>query len=347
MRRRVAVAVGAIGRIAAWPVNHALALGRWAQPWILVAIVVLLVHAWVDDAPWPYALNAETAVATLLPDAATPVRWNVSDAVVCVAAGSRPELADAAEGTGQHCPSGRWHAISVPGSGERVLEIHASPDAVRSDVKVAARPEGGVILQVRTPQGRMSIESPEAPPVQLPAQALVVFPAASGEGWPGDLVLPFSGAIAIGDDARSGQAGILHRGDLTIYTRSDESISGRGLVDSVALLPGDRIEASLGNDPGTINAKGFIHATLARPGTDAPMPGFRVVAFGQAEDVRIVRFGEQSRAFRPGAWARISRHSVVGTWIAGLLGALGLMAMYREASSGTEHAASPGNRDAA
>lgn len=302
---------------------------RLVQPWMLLAAVGFIVYAFVYQAPWPYALSAESGVVTLVPDGNAPTHWDVSGATICVRGPTDPLREQPTKGA---CPGSRWTSLATADEQERILTLRPSMAPARTQVRLESRPEGGVNLHLRSPPGGMVLESAQAAPSSMPPEALIMFPATMANEWPRELTFPFSGGIVIGDDARTGSSAMLREGSLTIYTRADDSISGRGLVDSVPLLPGDRLEISMKATSAEGYSKGFVQAVLAAPSSGQQMPGLRAMAFGHVEDVQIVRFGEQSQAFRPGLWTRLSRHSVVGTWLAALLGMLGLMAVFRDAS---------------
>ena len=123
---------------------------------------------------------------------------------------------------------------------------------------------------------------------------------------------------------------MLRGGTVSLYTHSEEAAGGSDLVAATELLPGDRVDLSVGSQAGAAPAKGFVHYDLMpEPSPPTAPPVMQMVAFGEAGDIRILRFGDAGYSFSPGLWARVSRHSAVATWAVSIFSLLGLMALYQ------------------
>lgn len=311
-----------------------LLLLRASQPFILLATLALVAYSLFSSQPWPYALHAQAGQISLSPVAAGQTRWSLEGATVCLRRAAAIEHSVPMTYSSDACSSARWVELDLSGFDDPMLQFEGVGRAGQAEVRFDLRLEGGLALSVRSADGGLSLVSASGQGAALGQEMIALFPAV-GEAeaaWASERVFPFAGSVRIGNDARTGTSGLLRAGDLSIYTRSDDSISGRGLVDSVALLPGDRVELSTVAGAVSRPSRGFIHVDLLQPLPEQAAAGLSLVAFGHAEDVRIVRFGEQTQAFQPSLWARLSRNAVLGSWVAALLAVLGLMAVYREGS---------------
>lgn len=311
-----------------------LLLLRASQPFILLATLALVAYSLFSSQPWPYALHAQAGQISLSPAASGQTRWSLEGAAVCLRRTAAIGHSLPMTYSSGACSSERWVELDLSGIDDPMLQFEGVGREGQAEVRFDLRPEGGVALSVRAADGGLSLVSASGQGAALGEEMIALFPAVGGAeaAWASQRVFPFTGSVRVGNDARTGTSGLLRAGDLSIYTRSDDSISGRGLVDSVALLPGDRVELSSAAGAVSRPSRGFVHVDLLQPQPDQAPAGLSLVAFGHAEDVRIVRFGEQTQAFQPSLWARLNRNAVLGSWVAALLAVLGLMAVYREGS---------------
>lgn len=316
----------------AW--NLALLVGRNAQPLLVLAIVALIAWALFSRQPWPFSVEADAEHATLVLARDLETHWRVDGALLCVRANSgTPPLPALGSGISP-CPSRRWRAYDLRDLDEVALRIPANPRAESGAVvHLDVEPDGALAIQISGPEDEgldVQILVAEGEPLSVGRELLLHFPVpAAGEPLR-RILLPFSGAGSIGKDVSWREPALLRSGVVSLYTRSDESAGGRDLVASTQLLPGDRIDLGESGSQRTGMTKGFVHFDLL-PGISAP-PALRVVAFGEADAVRIVRYGEQGYSFSPGLLVRITRHRAVSTWVVLIFSALGLMAVYREGS---------------
>ncbi len=300
--------------------------GDWLRGLLLILallIAALLALAWLNSPPWPYSLVADTEYVMLKPASTVDTQWSVEGATICRLR-DNGQHADAGGNASASCGSPRW------------IEVPADPVAEPSLVLVAAAADytarfslaesGGLALHVsaRGDEGALVLVGSDGSRLALGTEALMRFaPTAAGE-WPRRLVFPFTGNAFIGDDARASGAAILREGTLAIHAQADDTVSGRTVIDEIVLVPGDRVELATAQGAGA-HPRGFIHADLLAPKPDMRMTGMQVVAFGQSEALRIVRFGEQGLTFKPGLWARLTRHPLVNSWVALLMAAFGLV----------------------
>lgn len=305
---------------------------RKLQPLLVITMAGMVAWALLSREPWPYSIDAESEHVTLNLSQDTETNWRIDAARLCVRSTLEPLDLPEVSGTSP-CPSRRWRAHDLSEIAEPVLRIPSTTDAVghytaRIDVNV----DGSLSVQLEPDQSATGLLLfADAPgPLPLGKDVLLHFPAPAEDGPPRRLLLPFVGAGTLGKDISWREPTLLRSGVITLYTRSDEAAGGRELVATTELIAGDRIDLSQGDESAGQLAKGFVHFDLvAAP--DAP-PLMRVVAFGEADSVRIVRFGEQGFSFSPGPLARLSRHSAISTWAVLLFSLLGLMAVYKEGS---------------
>lgn len=312
--------------------NLFLLLMRNLQPLLVIAMLILVAWALLSRQPWPFSISADTEHVTLDLAGDVETNWRIDGALLCLRAGVADVALPPAPQPGP-CPGRRWRGYDLRQLSEVALRLPGVPGngpgyTARLDVDGL----GGLAIQLdagaRGTPAQLFAEGGD--PLALPGDLLLVFPPPQPGQALGRLLLPFSGTGSIGRDVAWHEPSLLRGGSVAVYTRSDEAAGGRDLVASTDLLPGDRIDLSQGQPAGSAVAKGFVHYDLL-PEPDGP-PVMRVVAFGEADSVRIVRYGDQGYGLSPGLVARLTRHSAVATWAVLLLSLLGLMAVYREAS---------------
>lgn len=322
--------------------NLGLLLLRNLQPVFIVALIGLVAWALLSRQPWPFSINADSEHVSLLLAHDLETQWRIDGALLCVRAGgaAAPALGALPALHGKSpCPGRRWRAYDLRGLDEVTLRLPASlDDAGGYTVRLDAEPDGGLALQVGGEgDGRESLvllPGEGAAPVAIGTDAILRFPPPAEGRPPARVLLPFSGAGAIGKDVSWREPTLLRRGSVSLYTRSDEAVGGRELVASTELLPGDRVDLGKRAAGAGVVSKGFIHFDLL-PQVTEPVT-MNVVAFGEAEAVRIVRFGEQGYSFAPGLLARLTRHSAVSTWAVLIVSLLGFMSVY-QAVAGLGH----------
>lgn len=312
--------------------NLFLLLMRGLQPLLVIAMVILVAWALLSRQPWPFSISADTEHVTLNLAGDVETNWRVDGALLCVRAATAELPLPPAAAPGP-CPGRRWRGFDLREISEVALRLPAVPGATQGyTARLDVDGDGGLAVQLdagETP-APAQLYAEGGSPLALHGDLLLVFPP-PGSGQPlGRVLLPFSGTGSIGRDVAWHEPTLLRGGSVAVYTRSDEAAGGRDLVASTDLLPGDRVDLSQGQPVGNPVAKGFVHYDLL-PEPDGP-PIMRVVAFGEADSVRIVRYGDQGYGLSPGLVARLTRHSAVATWAVLLLSLLGLMAVYREAS---------------
>lgn len=305
---------------------------RRLQPLLVIAMAGLVAWALLSREPWPYSIDAESEHVTLNLSQEAETNWRIDAARLCVRSNLEPLEIPAVTGSSP-CPSRRWRAYDLSAIAEPALRIPSAPDAAghytaRIDVNV----DGSLSVQLEPDQkatGLLLFTDAQGP-LALGNEVLLHFPAPPEDGLPRRLLLPFAGSGTLGKDVSWREPTLLRSGVITLYTRSDEAAGGRELVATTELMAGDRIDLSQGDAAAGQLAKGFVHFDLL-PAPEAPSL-LRVVAFGEADSVRIVRFGEQGFSFSPGPLARLARHSAISTWAVLLFSLLGLMAVYKEGS---------------
>jgi hypothetical protein len=343
--RRLALLVGLVADL--W--NLLLLLARSLLPALTLGMVVLFAWALLFPQPWPFSMTAESEHATLVLDPRVETQWRVDGAVLCVRSDTDPLplplLAEAAP-----CAGRRWHGYDSTDLRELTLRLPAAPDKASSETETETETEttsnGATVhldtestgsLSVRIVSGSRAGGTPvlllpdARTPIPVGREVILHFRHPGKSAPPGRLLLPFSGTGSIGRDVSWSQPALLRKGQIAFYTASQQAVGGRDLVASTTLLPGDRVDLGERARSGGAVAKGFVHFDLTAEHESPPV--MRVVAFGAAESVRILRFGEQGFDFSPGLVARISRHSAVATWAVLLLSLLGLMSVYQSCAT--------------
>lgn len=324
--------------------NLVLLVLRNLQPVMVLAVVGLVAWALLARQTWPFSVAAESEHVTLhlAPDLET--NWRIEGALLCV----RSNMTDLGllpiEDSSSPCKGSRWKAYDLSDVEEVTLRVPAmsSEDAddapPENDMGYAARldvePDGSLAILV-TAEGKADtplvlLLGDATAPLELGRDVILAFPKPEAGSPAGRLLLPFSGSGTIGKDVSWWEPTLLRRGSVSLYTRSAEAAGGRDLVATADLLPGDRLDVGLHPGTGGVVTKGFVHFDLW-PEPEEP-PAMTVVAFGEAESIQIVRFGDQGYSFSPALLARLTRHSAVSTWAVLVLSLLGFMAIYREGS---------------
>ncbi|MCB1684158.1 MAG: hypothetical protein R3E82_18655 [Pseudomonadales bacterium] len=305
---------------------------RRLQPLLVITMAGLVAWAMLSREPWPYSIDAESEHVTLSLSQDTETNWRIDAAQLCVRSALEPfDLPQVSGST--PCPSRRWRAHDLAGIAEAVLRIPSATDDVgHYTVRIDVNVDGSLSVQFEPDQSAtgLLLFADNLGPLPLGKEVLLHFPVPAEGSPPSRLLLPFVGAGTLGKDVSWREPTLLRSGVITLYTRSDEAAGGRELVATTELIAGDRIDLSQGDAAAGQLAKGFVHFDLDATLDDPPV--MRVVAFGEADSVRIVRFGEQGFSFSPGPLARLSRHSAISTWAVLLFSLLGLMAVYKEGS---------------
>ena len=315
--------------------NLVLVALRSVLPLLVIALIGLVAWALLSRQPWPFSIEAQSEHVTLLLTPELETHWRIDEALVCVRAAESAQVAavlPALEGESP-CPGRRWRAFDLRGRDESTLRLPAMPRSEAAyEVRMDVEPGGGLALQINGEgEGLTALELlqvGEAAPLALGQAAIVYFPE-PGEGHPPRrLLLPFTGAGSIGKDVSWREPTLLRGGTVSLYTRSDEAAGGRDLVTTTQLLAGDRVDLGQRSGAGGGATRGFVHFDLLG-GPAAPV-AMTIVALGEAEAVRIVRFGDQGYSFSPGLLARLTRHSAVSTWAVLIVSLLGFMSIYKD-----------------
>lgn len=309
---------------------------RAALPLLVIALIGLVAWALLSRQPWPFSVEAKSEHVTLLLTPELETSWRIDEALLCVRAGELPSHVrgglPALEGISP-CPGRRWRAFDLRGLREATLRLPAMPrtDAAYS-VRIDVERDGSLALQISGDGDGLAplelLPGGEAAPLDLGYAAILHFPPPGADHAPRRLLLPFAGAGSIGKDVSWREPTLLRSGTLSLYTRSDEAAGGRDLVTTTQLLPGDRVDLGQRSRAGGGVTKGFVHFDLL-PASAEPA-AMTIVALGEAESVRIVRFGDQGYSFSPGLLARLTRHSAVSTWAVLIVSLLGLMSIYKD-----------------
>lgn len=309
---------------------------RAALPLMVIALIGLVAWALLSRQPWPFSIEAQSEHVTLLLTPELETSWRIDEALLCVRAGelsariagALPALEEASP-----CPGRRWRAFDLRGLHESTLRLPAMPRTTAAyAVRIDVERDGSLALQVSGEGDGLAplelLPGGEAAPLDLGYAAILHFPTPAADHAPHRLLLPFAGAGSIGKDVSWREPTLLRSGTVSLYTRSDESAGGRDLVTTTQLLPGDRVDLGQRSGAGGGVTKGFVHFDLL--GRSAEPAAMTIVALGEAESVRIVRFGDQGYSFSPGLLARLTRHSAVSTWAVLIVSLLGFMSIYKD-----------------
>jgi hypothetical protein len=308
---------------------------RALQPLMVVALLGLLAWALLSRQPWPFSIEAKSEHVTLLPARELETNWRIDGALLCVRSTDAAVVAAALPGLDgdSPCPGRRWRAFDLRGMEEVALRLPAMPGAAPGyAVRLDVERDGSLAMQVSGEGDGMAplavLAGGEAAPLEIGQAAILRFPVPREHESPGRLLLPFAGAGAIGKDVSWREPTLLRSGTVSLYTRSEEAAGGRELVTTTELLPGDRVDLGQRDGRGGSVTKGFVHFDLA-PGRGEPA-AMTVVALGEADAVRIVRFGDQGYSFSPGLFAELTRHRAVATWAVLIVSVLGFIAIVRD-----------------
>lgn len=264
---------------------------------IVLFILFIAVRA-VAPAGWKFSVEALTEIAEvqLRPDSDT--RWLIDGAIVCTRAAL--ELPDAYRVTSapNPCGSRAWRAwrITAP---EQVLRLTGG-----TVILLQSLPDGGLAMSLRTDSetglGTLSViglvdEMPLGDTLNLI--------------WPGGTVatrlFPFTGTTTLGRAVNWADSRLLQSGEIVVYT-ADESADQRTEVDSADLMLGDQVRLDV-PESGFAWPKGFL-----RVSPDAT--ALEVVAFGQADSMRIERYGDSGYDFRPGLISTLASDPAIAFW---------------------------------
>ncbi len=311
-----------------------LLLLRALQPLMVLALAALLAWALLSRQPWPFAIEAKSEHATLLLARELETSWRIDGAQLCVRATDAAAAAAALPALDEDspCPGRRWRAFDLRGIEEVALRLPAMPGAspgyaVRLDVEH----DGSLAVQISSDDDGAAplalLPGGEALPLAIGQAAILRFPTPRDGEFPMRLLLPFVGTGSIGKDVSWREPTLLRGGTVSLYTRSEEAAGGRELGTTTELLPGDRVDLGQRDGRGSVT-KGFVHFDLW-PGPPGPA-AMTVVALGEADAVRIVRFGDQGYSFSPGLFAEVTRHRAVATWAVLIVSLLGFIAIVRD-----------------
>ncbi len=324
-------------------VSAAFYLFRLLQPLIILLIAFLFMAVILRPAPWSYAIDVRSQTAVVFPSPRLDTEWRVDGGTVC----TRSRSAESSSEENNLCGSSRWRLVEAGGP-EAVIIMRSIagtlPEKTNTDDSTGSRnehpysarfdwtPEGAMVLRLTPnhPSARLTLARPDGTETHLDEATTVTFPRS---GSPSRLVFPFTGETLIGDDARAGSTSILQSGQLSIFSQTDETITGRAEVDSVRFLPGDRLHLKAGERS---IPRGFLYVETgnseSNESSDSSRDAMTIVAFGHAESLRVIRYGEAGIVFRPSLWAELTRPRPANTLIGMLLGALGLMVLYQGAA---------------
>jgi len=310
--------------------NLGLLIVRNLQPVMVLAMAGLIAWAMLSRQPWPFSIEAESEHVSLLLAHDRETNWRIDGAQLCIRANAEALVLPVLEEPSL-CPGPRWRAYDLREIDEVTLRLPAvPPEFAGYTASLDVEPDRSLAIQVsgKGIESLALLAGGSALPVPIGHNAIIRFPTPGKNKPPGRLLLPFSGAGTIGKDVSWRESTLLRRGSVALYTRSDEAAGGRELVASTELMPGDRVDLRQHARKDGVVTKGFIHFDLSEEFSEPP--AMKIVAFGEAESIRILRFGEQSYSFSPGMLSRLTHHSAVSTWVVLIVSLLGFMAVYRE-----------------
>ncbi|WP_123631892.1 hypothetical protein [Salinisphaera orenii] len=316
------------------------AFGLRLAQWSSLFYILFAAYSTFQDGTWPFSLRAETRLVSVELDGNKPTRWDISDAVLCTGqeleqASNVYQSLDDPRSRADWCGSSRPHAyqpIKTPDvSPQLSLEFNDAGHFGGSTylAQFASLRDGRVITRVSpnssTENEGLEIMGSGHLQARLPGTITLVWRSRNPET---SLVFPFRGALSIGQDVTTTRHALLEEGQIDVYSASNEEASGRSLVDSINLLPGDKVEVS--GDDGSAPASGFIRLTHEAMTTQWPQ--ISVIAFGLSNHVNIERFGEAGIVFQPTFWARLTHNNWLVIFTLVLFGGLSILATLAEAT---------------
>tara|TARA_R110000823_G_C15944668_1_gene500791 strand:- start:2177 stop:3253 length:1077 start_codon:yes stop_codon:yes gene_type:complete len=314
---------------------------HWLRPFLVIAMVSLILFALFSPKPFSFSIKAETEHVTLMLSPDQQVLWRIAGAQLCIRAGIEPLPYPVLDSASSPCSGRRWESYNLGNLNDTTHELALRFPMSGSIVRLDTAEDGALLVHINSsgeePDQLSLITAGSNDPDLIGFEAILRFPRPGEDSPPGRMVLPFSGSGSIGKDVSWRESTLLRKGSIELYTHSDEAVGGRALVASTELMPGDRIDLNHEANDRSEVTKGFIHYDLL-PELTEPV-AMTVVAFGTAKAIRIIRFGDAGYTFSPGLIARLMHHSAVTTWAVAIFSLLTLMAIYSE-TSGICHEAS-------
>lgn len=289
---------------------------RWYLSIIISLFLVCLVFSfWRANAVrnWVFNINAETSIVELTTPDKGEIRWRVNGARIC----SKGKLSGASLAPlSQGCPNPKWHAyefsdpeqtLILSGVFRVTFETRQDQSLIMS-LREKPPPKADKQTQAKTPKsterkrgfsalltftdGREDISLA----VNDKVRVNFTWPSEDQSGGKGrlatDRFFPFSAAAAIGRDVNWTGTSVLSKGKIGVHV-ADVSADKRHEVDRTTLLLGDRVQLGSNEEDGAYNyPKGFIRKKL-----DSNI--LEVIAFGEAQSIRIIRYGGNDYEFGP------------------------------------------------
>ncbi|MGE0622349.1 MAG: hypothetical protein AB7I04_02710 [Pseudomonadales bacterium] len=262
----------------------------------LVAFVLLAFARLAKPATWEFGLEVDTEVAALTLQPDTMVRWRIDGAQICsrtaLVLPEASRLADAAA----VCGGRRWQGWQLEAP-EQVLTLSGGASVLLETTT------DGLSLSLRAAEGQTlgSLEAVGSVAETTLGDALNLF-------WRADssvaLSFPFTATTTLGRAVSWADPRMLRSGTVSVFT-ADDSADQRTRVDEAGLMLGDQV--TLSAETGGLWPKGFVRPT-------AGMASLAVVAFGQADSLSIVRYGESGYDFRPDWFARLASDPILTFW---------------------------------
>lgn len=284
---------------------------------LCLAIVVLLFIVFLSPPQLQLAAQVKTEYVEL--ELQERQEFHLSDAVICIPQTKRSLVE-------QRGCVGRWqHFRTTSKDSEEILVLTASKNQSIT-LHLSSESDGQFMMELNTQAESLgtlwALDTNEN--YVLPSQAIMYWsPLINNDNT---VLLPFIGTANIGRSVALGVDKILDSGTISIFSASEESLTGRALIEKLDLALGDQVllghEETYSEEPAM---RGFVLFNTAKPFADSSKL-MDVVVYGSAKQLRILRYGEQGYGFKPGWWAKIKYRSnlvIIVILLTGLLSILG------------------------
>lgn len=281
-------------RISLWQMGVAIMMAS-----VVAFIAFMFVHLFLP-ANWTFAIEAATEIVEVELPPKAETRWRIDGATLCTRSKSPPNLPDRYRVGPEASPCGSraWSGwrVSAP---EQVLRMNGG-----ATVTAQIQPEGGFAMSLRRADeaslGSFSVVG-LIDEIDMSAPVNLIWTAIPSQS----ITLPFSGTTTLGRAVSWSADRMLQDGSVVVYT-ADESADKRAMVDEADLMLGDQVRIG---EPKPVKhwPKGFIRATEGA----ATM---QVIAFGRANSLHIVRFGESGYEFKPGLVRKLAADRAIAFW---------------------------------
>lgn len=277
---------------------------RWLPIFILIslgiAVVVLLSIVFLSSPQLQLAAQVKTEYLKL--NLQERQEWQVMNTIVCIP--QKKSIIDE-----QRDCIGRWqHLITTSKNNEEILILNANKNQ-SIHAQLSSESDGQFMLELRTQADSLGVLSHigSNETYVLPNRLLLHWtPAINNDNT---VLLPFTGTANIGLSVALARNKILDSGTISIFSASEESLTGRALIEEIDLVLGDEVllgvEGTSSQEPAM---RGFVLFNTAKPHADLSKL-MDVVVYGPASQLRILRYGEQGYGFKPGWWAKIKYRS--------------------------------------